>query len=206
MHTLTETETAPPFPTRYPIRPALALPRRNRTDVMPEWPSPSPLVPGLSPDAERALRLLEMSLADRERALAEAEGRLAERTRDLAEMEALLHAREELLTSSLLRHPDPRGIVTLREAEALNQLKKELGQQELHLREARQTLREREKFLEESETRLFEKVQQQQEKESELEQREENLATLTAQQPKGTDAGEPAAALVAARPYDEFRE
>lgn len=205
MQPITETETVPPFPTRFPLRPALALPRRNRGDAMPDWPKPVPPVPGLSGEAERALRRLEISLADRERAVADAEARLAERTRDLAEMEALLHAREELIASSLLRHPDPRGIVTLREAEALNRLKAELDQQEAGLREARQAIRERETFLEESETRLFEKVQQQQEKEIELEQREEDLALREARFAHGaTSNGEPVAA--APRPYDEFRE
>lgn len=211
MQTITETQTVPPFPTRYPIRPPLALPRRSRTDVMPDWPVPSPPVPGLSAEAERALRRLEMSLADRERAVAEAEMRLVERNRDLAEMEALLHAREELLASSLLRHPDKRGIVTLREAEALNRLKVELDQQEANLREARQALREREQFLEESETRLFEKVQEQQEKEVELEQREEDLHTRQSQPGSAShdavvDGTAAPAEAVPPRPYDEFRE
>lgn len=203
MPSTTEKETIPPFPTRYPIRPPLALPRRSRNEVMPDWPKPEIPILGMTREAERALRLHEMALADRERAVAEAEARLAERTRDLAEMEALLHAREELLASSLLRHPDSRGIVTLREAEALNHLKKELEQQEVSLREARQAVRDREKFLEDSENKLFAKVQEQQEKESELEQREENLAARLASLAK-TDGNVPVVA--APRPYDEFRE
>lgn len=209
MKPLTETTTVPPFPTRYPIRPPLALPRRNRSDVMPDWPAGTDGMPGLSPDAERALRRLENSLADRERAVAEAEARLAERNRDLAEMEALLHARESLLASSLLRHPDRRGIVTIREAEALNELKAELDEQEANLREARQALRDREKFMEESEARLFQKVQEQQEKEMELEQREEDLKAREARLPEaasilGTN-GSPASSTPK-RAYDEWRE
>lgn len=209
MKPLTETSTVPPFPTRFPIRPPLALPRRSRNEVLPEWPAAAATVPGLSPEAERALRRWENALADRERAVAEAEARLAERNRDLAEMEALLHARESLLASSLLRHPDKRGIVTLREADALNQLKAELDQQEASVRESRQALRDREKFLEESETRLFQKVQEQQEKEMELEQREEDLRARESRLQEGEQAAtsggsEPAPA--ASRNYDEWRE
>ncbi|ACB76871.1 hypothetical protein [Opitutus terrae] len=211
MKPLTETLTVPPFPTRYPIRPPLALPRRNRSEVMPEWPAGVDAVPGLSADAERALRRLENSLADRERAVAEAEARLAERNRDLAEMEALLHARESLLASSLLRHPDKRGIVTIREAEALNGLKAELDQQEANLREARQTMRDREKFMEESETRLFQKVQEQQEKEMALEQREEDLAAREARLQEaasmlGASGPSTQPAPAPKRAYDEWRE
>lgn len=207
----TQSTPAPPPPIRFPTRPRLALPRRTRSELMPEWSKTGPQVEGLSAEAERALRRLEMSLADRERAVAEAESRIAEQTRDLAEMEALLHAREELFASTLLRHPDKRGVVTEREAEALNQLKAELDQQESNLREARQAIRDREKFLEDSETRLFEKVQEHQEKEVELEQREEDLRLREARlsgEPDGPNAASTVTPPAAAPsvPYDEFRE
>lgn len=181
--------TTPPFPTRFPPAPLLALPRRTRLAAA------QPVDTEAAAAAERLLRHREQALAERERIVADAEAQLAERTRDLDELDALLRAREALLASTRLRDSGKRGTVTLREAEALHQLKEELDRQEATLRDARVAVREREKFLEDSETRLFAKVQEQQEKETELEQREEDLR-----------AREVAVAKSLPRPYDEFRE
>ena len=186
--------TAPPFPTRFPVAPPLVLPRRNRTAPPTDWGLCAPASPDFS-ETERALRPLEQSLAERERLVAETEIRLADRARDLDELEALLRARETLLDSARLADPGHARVVTLREAEALHELKAELDRQEASLRESRAALRERERFLEESETRLFAKVQEQQEKETELEQREENLANRSE-----------APRRPAPPPFDEFRE
>ncbi len=186
--------TAPPFPTRFPFTPQLVLPRRNRIAPPTDWGLRTPVAPDFS-ETERALRQLEQSLAERERLVAETQVHLAERARDLDELEALLRARETLLDSARLADTDRSQVVTLREAEALHELKAELDRQEASLRESRAALRERERFLEESETRLFAKVQEQQEKETELEQREENLANRSE-----------APRHAAPTPFDEFRE
>jgi len=189
----------PPFPTRYPVRPALALPRRPRSaEPTQQWSQPSSApTPALGADVGRLFRQMEMALAERERALAEAEAHMAERTRDLDEMEALLRAREALIASTRLRRSNKQGL-SPREAEALRQLKAELDRQEAGLKEARQALREREQFMEQSEARLFAKVQEQQEKETELEQREEELHER--------EAGRNTSATASKRNYDEFRE
>jgi len=180
--------TSPPFPTRYPAPPRLALARRRE--------SPDSQTDAASSPAGQLARQVELSLALRERAVADAESRLAERTRDLDEMEALLCAREALLAATRLRSSaSARQVVTHREADALNHLREELDRQEASLREARQALAEREQFLERSETQLLEKLQHQQERETELDQREEALADREAR-----------AAAAAPRPYDEFRE
>jgi chromosome segregation ATPase len=201
MNAFGSTPTNPPFPTRYPTRAPLVLPRRNRAAVASGWADAlSPDSGGRDREADRLAAHLQAALEERERAVAEAETRLAERTRDLDELEALLRAREALLDSARLRDAGAQhGVVTLREAEALHQLRDELERQETSLREARQAMKEREKYLEESETRLFEKVQEQQVKESELEQREEDVCTREARLNGG--AASPAKAA-----FDEFRE
>lgn len=199
MNAFGSSSTVPPFPTRYPTRPPLILPRRTNSAAALNWAEVLSPDAVRSPDTERLARHLEQALEERERAVTDAETRLAERTRDLDELEALLRAREALLDSARLRDSGNRGVVTLREAEALHQLRDELERQETSLREGRQALRDREKYLEESENRLFEKVQEQQEKESELEQREENL------QVRQSRAGSPGAEVP--KPvFDEFRE
>ena len=189
--------TTLPFPTRFPPPPRLALARRR-------WPasdSPSENESDASGEhsptaVERLAHQVELALALRERAVADAEAHLSERVRDLDEMEALLRAREALLSAARLRDKGNHGVVTLREADALNQLRDELDRQETSLREARQALLEREQFLERSETQLSAKLQQQQERETELDQREENVTA------RETRLGTPAPT----RPYDEFRE
>lgn len=184
-----QARTVPPFPTRFPPAPVLQLRRRTRAVPTPDWAPAADEIPAV----QSLLLRQEQALAERERALVEAEARLAERTRDIDELHALLRAREALLASARLRDSGQRGVVTLREAEALHQLKAELDRQELGLREARAAFREREKFLEDSESRLLQKVQEQQERETELDQREEDL--------RAREAG-----LGTRRPYDEFRE
>ena len=116
----------------------------------------------------------------------------------------LLRARVALLTAARLRDPGGRGVVTRREAEALNRLKEELDRQESGLRETRQALSERELFMERSEARLFAKVQEQQERETELDQREENL--LAGETRLHSAPGAKPAAPSSNRLYDEFRE
>lgn len=191
----------PPFPTRYPNRPPLALQRRARNGggSPADWPqlATNANLNGNHEDAARFFRHLEAALTERERSIGEAEARLTDRARELDEMDALLRAREALLASTQLRHSGNGKMVTVREAEALKQLKLELDRQETSLRELRETLRAREKYLEECETRLFEKVQQQQEKETELEQREEDLHVRL---------DETAASEAPPKVVDEFRE
>jgi len=197
MSVSSKSHKSPPFPTRYPARPALALTRRHRPTEPTTWNLPQGnATPALGADVARLFRQMEMALAERERALTEAEAHMADRTRDLDEMEALLRAREALLASTRLRRSN-RQTVSPREAEALRQLKAELDRQEAGLREARQALREREQFMEASEARLFAKVQEHQERETELEQREEELNAR--ENPN-------ASASAAKRPYNEFRE
>jgi chromosome segregation ATPase len=184
----------PPFPTRHPSTPTLALTRRaNRQSS------------SGNEEVEKFARQMEAAFSERERQIAEGEARLADRARDLDEMEALLRARESLIAATRLRDSKSRMEITPREAAALNQLKEELERQEASLREARAAIREREAFLEESENRLFAKVQEQQEKETELEQREEELVARAIH----SGENEPAAVAATNAPapaYDEFRE
>lgn len=184
----------PPFPTRHPSTPTLALTRRaNRQSS------------SGNEEVDKYARQMEAAFSERERQIAEGEARLADRARDLDEMEALLRARESLIAATRLRDSKSRMEITPREAAALNQLKEELERQEASLREARAAIREREVFLEESENRLFAKVQEQQEKETELEQREEELVARAIHNGENEPAAV-AATSTPARPYDEFRE
>ena len=200
----TPSKTPPPFPTRFPPPPRLALSRRRWVSDEADEADRSAIVASPSADAERLAHQIELALALRERAVADAESRLADRVRDLDELDALLRAREALLAAARLRDPAKTGVVTLREAEALTQLRNELDRQEITLRETRQALVEREQFIEQSETQLFAKVQLQQERETELEQREENLRSRETRFVAMLN-GE-ALAQPPPRVYDEFRE
>ena len=197
----------PPFKTKFPAGPALALTRRAWREASASIAAGEAQRPNapISAEVERAARQMDLAIAERERKIAETEAHLADRARDLDELDALLRARESLIAATRLRDSKSQREISPREATALKQLKEELEKQEASLREAREALRERELYLEQSETRLFAKVQEQQEKEMELEQREENLIARAIQ---GSPSElEPAAGPPRpARVYDEFRE
>lgn len=142
----------------------------------PPWDgSGTPMLSGSQiEDLQKAVRALEMKVAERDQAVSEAQTRLAERERELAEAEALLAARERVIEAAR-KEPSVTAVVSTEQAEALKKLKEELDRQENSLKEQRQALREREEFLDQSEAMLFSKMQQQQEKETELEQQAEDL-------------------------------
>src|SRR6185436_17792034 len=80
-------------------------------------------------DLERALRQLELKLAERENLIEENEVRLADQERNLAELEALLLAREKLIAASQ-RRALVQAPVSPEEKAALDVLRAELERQE----------------------------------------------------------------------------
>ncbi|MBA4138388.1 MAG: hypothetical protein C0518_13850 [Opitutus sp.] len=141
----------------------------------PPWGGASTLSGTQVDELQKAIRALEVKLAERDLAVADAQTKLAERERELAEAEALLAARERVIEAARKQPAAANESVSTEQAEALKKLKEELDRQEASIKEARQALKEREEFIEQSEGMLFSKMQAQQEKETELEQKEEDL-------------------------------
>ena len=128
-------------------------------------------------EVEVSLLELQADLIIREGLLNEKEMRLLNHEREINEATALLEAHQKILLSTRLpakKISDETDQIQPAERAAFDALKRELLQQEVSLKEAREMLQERDLFIEECENELVEQSMILTEREAQIEQREED--------------------------------
>jgi len=175
-----------PPPTRKPTRrlslkTAIAAMSRPESQIVKPLMGPlgesCSLPEGKDLEVEVSLLELQADLIIREGLLNEKEMRLLNHEREINEATALLEAHQKILLSTRLpakKISDETDQIQPAERAAFDALKRELLQQEVSLKEAREMLQERDLFIEECENELVEQSMILTEREAQIEQREED--------------------------------